>query len=772
MARGPKSKSASKSALQLQEDEEARRRAEVPIFSLEGLRVHKWKIAAIFVAALLVLVVLSVVLTSLTSAVNLDIASASSFERAKAGDRVNFTVSVRNTAQISSFAYEVHVLGMPPNWTAAAGEDVFPLKAGESRDVKVELATGASSPPEHDYPVVVKAIAKTGDLKSTLASKSLTLTVRVVSSDLRLGFETRVTQASFSNGAPFVQNDLTACGAAPVEASFALPVGANVSSASLALTYASSDPNATGFVAADVGDDGSLDGNLTLGPAALRLGLAASAFANYSAAHNGASSPLTVPVRFESCMNATSWGFNLTAPLLTFQRPLGANESLPVEVTNPNSETGEARLIARVTSREARPLSILVNLPNLPSGWETQPVLSSTPIQVAAFTSNTLDFTLQVAKRTPVGDVPLNFTACVQVNANDCISAPLRLDMPAAPFFTVETYVQPLQLKEVSRGRFVDTLLFAQNKGNQPTAFTIEMQGRPGLTFTFFDGRGNLSLTDEVPLALNESRPFALRVRAEPSAATSIYPVAPRFHNASNGIRQGDMFISINVVDAPASPRTLQVGLKGTVDFAGVTEGGLLFDTNIFSMLPLIDQKRRPTHPEYERPSTHGVTPYEFTLETFQDYTQTVHKGFEAYLDGMHERETIVLWLTPAQTPRTLQVGLKGTVDFAGVTEGGLLFDTNIFSMLPLIDQKRRPTHPEYERPSTHGVTPYEFTLETFQDYTQTVHKGFEAYLDGMHERETIVLWLTPAQTQLPDNAVLRDQTLVFEVKLSAIPNV
>ena len=659
MARGSRSKSASKSALQQKEDEDARRRAEVPIFSLEGLHVHQKKILVIGVAAVLLLAGFTAVLASLTSAINLDIAAPTSFERAKAGERVNFTVSVRNTAQLTAFAYEVHVLGMPPNWTVASGEDVFPLKAGESRDVRLELATGASSPPEHDYPVVVKAIAKTGDLKATLASKSVTLTVRIVSSDLRLAFETRVTESAFAGGTAFVQNNLTACGPAPLLAPFALPAAANVTSASFALTYEAADPKATGYLAADVGDDGTLDGNITFAPGALRLGLAASAFANYSASHNGASSPLNVPVRLVSCMNATAWGFNLTDPLVNYQRPLGASDALPVEAANPNSETGEARLVARVTSLESRPLSILLSLPGAPSAWETQPILSSTPIRVAPGTSNTLDFTLQVPKKTPVGEVALNVSACVQVNANDCVAAGLRLDMPAAPFFTVETYVQPLQLKEVTRGRSVDTLLFAQNKGNQATGFTIDMVPRPGLTFTFFDARGNLSLTDEVPLAVNESRPFALRIRAEPSAATSVYPVAPRFRNETRGILQGDMFISINVVDAPASPRTFEVGLKGTVDFVGVTEGGLLFDTNIFSILPLVDQKRRPTHAEYERPATGGVTPYEFTLDTFQNYTQEVHKGFESYLAGMHERETLVLFLAPSQTQLPLNAVLK-----------------------------------------------------------------------------------------------------------------
>lgn len=650
MARGSASKSASKSALQLQDAEDARRLADVPIFSLEGLRVHRKKILAIGVAAILVLAVFSLVLSSVTSAANLDIGSPTTFARAKAGERVNFTVNVRNSAQLSSFAYELHVLGMPANWTVASGEDVFPLKAGESRDVRLELSTGASSPPEHDYTIVVKAIAKTGDLKSTLASKSVTLTVRVVASDLQLNFETRTTQPTFTDGAAFVQNNLTACGSAPVQASFSLPPGANVSSASFSVAFAATEPNATGSLSADVGNDGSLDANLTFGAGPLRLNLPPASFHDYSASHNGATSPVIVPVRLESCMNSTAWGFNLSAPLITFQRPLSASEALPVDVLNANSATGEARLVARVTSHEARPLSIVLNLPNMPVTWETQPVLSSTPIQVAPGTSNTLDFNLHVAKTTPVGDLPLNFTACVQVNANDCVTGPLRLDMPAAAFFTVETYIQPLQLKEVTRGRSVDTLLFAQNKGNQPTGFIIDLPARPGLVFTFFDARGNISLVDEIPLAVNQSRPFALRVLAEPSAATSLYPVAPRFHNNSKGIIQGDMFISINVVEGPATPRTLNLGSKGSVDFVGLTDAGLLFDTNVFSMQPLIDQKRRPTHPEYERPASGGGTPYELTLGTVESYTQTVHKGFEPYLAGMLERETLVIWLTPLQT--------------------------------------------------------------------------------------------------------------------------
>jgi hypothetical protein len=234
--------------------------------------------------------------------------------------------------------------------------------------------------------------------------------------------------------------------------------------------------------------------------------------------------------------------------------------------------------------------------------------------------------------------------------------------MPANTFFTVKTYVEPATLKEVFRGRSTQVLFFAQNLGNTPTGFTIEHVDRPGLSVYFYDRSGNLSLGSEVPLAVNQSRLFAMSVTPLAGASSSVFTVNPTFRNASAGITVGNLYLSINVVDPPALAKTAELGTRLSVDFTGVTESGLLFDTNMFGMLPLIDQKQRPTHPLYVKPSSSQVTPYEFTLQAEANYTNTEHKGFEPFLQGFQERESAVFWLTPDQTDLPVNAYLKDEV--------------------------------------------------------------------------------------------------------------
>jgi len=661
MARDSGRKPVSKSARQQQDERhEADRRADTPLFSFEGLSVHKRKLAAIFAAILLVPLGLFIAVGAVTSPAALDLTSSAAFAQARSGDPANFTLTVRNSAAFVSYAYEAHVLALPPGWSTAVGETAFALSPGASRTIPLSLSTGADAPPGHDYPLTVKVIVKTGDLSRTLASKSISLTVRIVASDLRLVLESRVTTGNFAANDPSLDLSFSGCAGAPSTVSYEVPAGANITSASFTVNYNFSDPNATGYLTADVGADGSIEANITLVTATPRLTLGQSGFANYTAAHPAApGTNLTVPIAIAACTNTTMANFTLNGALINYQHPTPAGQLVLAEASNPAVPTASARFLARIVNNEPRPLTFIVGLPNLPSGWELTPALATTPIPVSARSSNILDFTVHIAKTAPQGQIPLNFTACLQANPADCATAAATVDMPVAPYFTVKTYVEPANLKEVVRGRSTDIILFAQNLGNVPTAFTIEVPPRPGLEVTFFDGSGNLSLSTDIPLALGQRRLFVMHVSPDPTASSSVYTVTPTFRNASAGLIQSNLFLSINVLDPPAVPNAAREGSRLTVDFIGVTDKGLLFDTNMLAFLPLVDQKQRPTHPQYARPASTGVTPFEFTLDSLANYTNTAHKGFEPYLLGALERETLVFWLTPEQTKLPVTAFLK-----------------------------------------------------------------------------------------------------------------
>jgi len=351
-------------------------------------------------------------------------------------------------------------------------------------------------------------------------------------------------------------------------------------------------------------------------------------------------------------MNATSWTATLNNALLGYQHPTAPGAVVSADVSNPNTPQALVHLLARLTNAEPRPVNLIVGLPTLPAGWDFTPALATTPINVAPGASNILDFTLRMAKTTAPGEMPLTFQACIQANPRDCASAPATVSMPAVPYFTVKTYVEPATLKEIYRGRSTDVLLFAQNLGNEPTAFEVNVGNSPGLNVSFLDGSGPLGMGpgSELALGLNQTRLFVMHVTSVPGASSSVYSVNPTFRNASAGIVQSNLFMSFNLIDPAADAKVAGLGSKLSVDFTGVTASGLLFDTNQFSMLPLIDQHQRATHPQYVKPAAGTVTPYEATLQAASNYTGTIHKGFEPYLVGSMERETIVFWLTPAQT--------------------------------------------------------------------------------------------------------------------------
>jgi hypothetical protein len=652
MARG-KGKQVSKSALQLKEEADERRKKDIPLFSLEGIVVHKRKILALALGIMIAFGVLLAVVASVSAPSNLTVAASSTFSQARSGEPANFSLTVKNTAAFSAYAYEVHALLLPPGWSVLSGEDAFALKSGESRQIPFSVSTGADAPPNHDYPITVKVFAKSGDLARTLSSTSTTVTVRILSSALTLGFESRVTTGLFAANQSTAGFTFSACGASGAPLVIEAPSDANITSVGFSLNFnASGNPDATGYLTADVGADGSIESNSTMTGAPSRVTLGAGGFANYSLLHPAAPPTLTVPVALYACANATSWAITLTDALVNYQHPAAPLEPVLADATNVIAPDATAHFLARVVNDEPRPLTIVLGLRDTPTGWTTAPTLGTTPIPVPAHSSNTLDFTLHILKNAPQGNISLVFVACLQANPNDCATRPETVTMPAIRFFTVKSYVEPATLKVLYQGRSLDILLLAQNAGNTPTAFLIDLPLQPGLTATFRDASGNISGPTQVPLALNESRPLVLHLAADLGLTPSVYTVIPNFRNITAGQApvQADLRFQVHVQPPPDPPRLAAIGSKLTVDFAGITQNGLLVDTNIFSILPLIDQHQRPTHPQYVRPAGAGVAPYEFTVKALADYQNVEHKGFEPFIVGALEQETLVFWLTPDQT--------------------------------------------------------------------------------------------------------------------------
>lgn len=652
MARG-KGKQVSKSALQQKEDEDERRKKEVPLFSLEGIVVHKRKILALALGIMVAFGVLLAVVASVSAASNLTVAASSTFSQARSGEPANFSITVKNTAAFSAYAYEVHALSLPPGWSVLTGEDAFALKAGQSRQVPLSLSTGRDAPPNHDYPITVKVLAKSGDLARTLSSASTTVTVRILSSALTLTFESRVTTGLFAANQSTADFTFSACGPGSAPLLIEAPFDANITSVGFTVNFnASADPYATGYLTADVGADGSVESNSTLPLVPARVTLGAEGFANYTRSHESSPPTLTVPIALSACANATAWAITLTDPIVSFQHPAAPGESIPADTSNSIAPDATAHFLARVVNDEPRPLTIVLGLLDTHAGWTTTPTLGTTPIPVSSHSSNTIDFTLHILKSAPAGNLPLNFTACLQANPNDCATRPAIVLMPTVGFFTVKSYVEPASLKVLYQTRALDILILAQNAGNIPTAFIIDLPLQPGLVGSFRDASGNISGPTQVPLGLNESRPLVLHLTADATLAPSIYTVVPSFRNITAGQApvQADLRYQIHVQPMPDPARLAAIGSKVTVDFVGITQGGLLFDTNIFSVLPLIDQHLRPTHPQYVRPAGSGVIPFDFTVKAPADYQNLEHKGFEPYTVGALEQETVVFWLTPDQT--------------------------------------------------------------------------------------------------------------------------
>ncbi len=638
-----------------QEEAEEARRQEVPVFSLEGLTVHRKRIALYILGTVVALVVAAIVAGALTSASNFEVTLSQSFIQAKAGASASFDVTVQNTAQLSVFAYETHMVGVPAGWSVVRGEDVFGLAPGQSRVLTVELLAAGSTPPNHDYSMELKVIAKTPDAMRELESKVRGVTVKLLGSDLEVTLLARGTTDVFAGGALNTTLSFAACAGPGASAALPYPGDGEPTSAGLTYIMLGGDPNTTGWIEVDVGGDGTFEVNQTLDGNGARIELPPDALAQWDEANPAAGVNASLPLGFRSCTNATgAWNVALTAPLMTYLAPLGPNASYPVDTPNTNEATGTARVSLRVTNNEDRDLTALVRLPDLPAGWQTSLPGDGSAVTLEADGGfRNLEFTIDVAKTTEVGVSEVEVAACLEGNDYDCQGQDVPLDVGESEYFEVKTYTEPSSIKAGYITRWVDFLLVARNLGNQPTEFVARVElNVPEVRHEFWYGDEVLDRDEPFPLEVGESRFLVLRINILPTASQSVIQIHPVFASTTTTSEQR-LFMTVNILPypTPAADGPMVLGDNVTAEYAVATaEGALLFDTNQIVFDSLIDTGERLTHPNYTRPTSERLAPYQFTLKDASKYDGTIHRGFEAFLLGGYREETLVFWLVPGET--------------------------------------------------------------------------------------------------------------------------
>jgi len=655
VARKKSGKSSSRSALMKQEDAEETRRKEVPVFSLEGLSVHRRTLALYLGGAVAALFVGSIFAGAVTSAANFDVTLSESFVQGKAGAEVSFEVTVQNTAQLSTYAYETHLVGVPPGWSVVQGEDLFGLSAGQSRVVGVRVLPGGATPPNHDYSMEVLVVAKTTDGVRALESKARTVTVKLLPSDLEVTLLARGSTGVFEGGAPEANVSFTACGAPAAPVALPYPSDGEPTAGGVAFRLTGPNLTATGSIEVDLGADGTYELNRTLNFVEGRFELPPDKLVEWAADHPGSGPNASIPLQFRSCVAGSGpWNVTLSAPMLSYLAPLRPGANYTATFADTQSPTGKATISLRATNHEDRNLTAVVRLPDLPSGWSSSLPAGGTPLTLEAGggTRNT-EFTLNVAKNATVGLHDVEVAACLQANERDCTAAVLPVDVGPTEFFEVKVYAEPGSIKTGYVSRPTDILLFVSNLGNQPTAFVPGVDlNVPEVTHTFWYGDHEM-VTDE-PLGLNvsETRFLVLRVSVSPSAPQSVAQVHPLFKSTTTSQETRLFFnIQIQAFPTPDSDGPIRLGDNVTVEYTVATAAGaLLFKTNQITFSSLLDSGARPTHPNYTKPAGSSYAPYQFTLRNATAYAGTVHEGFEAFLLGAYREETLVLWLSPDET--------------------------------------------------------------------------------------------------------------------------
>jgi hypothetical protein len=678
MARSKSGKPTSRSALMKQEDEDEARRKDVPMFSLEGIRVHWKTLAGIFVAVILLFAAVGFTLATVTSASNFEVSVSQNFVPTKAGDVVAFEVTVQNTAQISAFAYETHLVGVPPGWTVQQGEDIFGLGAGQSHKVRVEILATGSTPPNHDYAMELTVLAKTPDGARQLGSKSQVVTVKLIPTDFGVLLLTRGRTTVFPSGSATHNVTFAACGAT-VSAALDYPAFGEPTGASVGYRLQGPDPNVTGRIEVDLGADGSFELNQTLDAVGGRFALPPEEVAAWTDAHPAGPSNGSLPLAFRSCTNATAaWNATLEAPDLAYLAPTGAQGSYPVSYPNDNSPTGTATVTARVTNRESRPITAMVRVEGLPGGWKTSLPDGGTPLTLEANGGNrTTEFTLDVTKNTSVGRTTVKLAACQQGNAFDCTLEDVPLAVGASPYFEVKAYLEPSPIRSVYVSRPADTLILLRNLGNQNVTVTPSVDAHlQEVTTSYWAGNRTLQTDEPITLSVGEARFIVLRIEVPAGAPQTVAQVHPVFRSVENTQEQR-LFFNVNVLAFPpgAGAGPIEVGDNVTLEYTVSTrDGALLYRTNQAAFVSLVDSGARPTHPAFVKSSSASYAPYQFTLRNATQYEGTVHEGFEPFVAGAYRDESVVLWLDPSQTDFAADHPLKDAtivveLKVLGVTE-------------------------------------------------------------------------------------------------------
>ncbi|MGH2690806.1 MAG: hypothetical protein ACRDKW_18650, partial [Actinomycetota bacterium] len=323
-----------------------------------------------------------------------------SFVQAKAGATATFDVTVQNTAQLSTFAYETHLVGVPPGWTVLQGEDLFGLTAGASRVVTVEVLPAGATPPNRDYAMEMVVIAKTPDGTRQLESKARTVTVKLLPSDFQVTLLHRGQTDAFEGIGPTSNLTFTACGTPAPAHSFAFPSDGEPTTSSL--NYRMTGPNLTnsGNIELDLGADGTYELNHSLDLVGGRFDLPPAQMVQWAVDPPSTGPNATIPFHIRTCIAGSSlWNVTLSSAVLNYLSPLAPGANYTAVFADQQSPTGSTTISLRVTNNEPRNVTAVVRLPELPPGWTSSLPAGGTPLTLEASGGfRNTEFTLNVAK--------------------------------------------------------------------------------------------------------------------------------------------------------------------------------------------------------------------------------------------------------------------------------------------------------------------------------------------------------------------------------------
>lgn len=163
-----------------------------------------------------------------------------------------------------------------------------------------------------------------------LAAAALLLAVALGAFPVASAGSVSKTLRQFSGGLNDTTLSFGSCITSDNSTSFTLPWDANVTWAEMYVYWGnySNSSNVTGWVRSDVGDDGSVEENVTFSDSAW-MNLTALGFNRYLDNENSTSGNVTVPLLLESCPPAGGWDLTFYSVYLTYTLNVSSNTSAP-----------------------------------------------------------------------------------------------------------------------------------------------------------------------------------------------------------------------------------------------------------------------------------------------------------------------------------------------------------------------------------------------------------------------------------------------------------